>query len=409
MRILRKIRYIFKKQRRYALRALDKFVQFIADVLYDRKNTFTAKIIGAILLPFSFIFTLIVKLRIWFYGKHYLRSQPLGCHVIVVGNITMGGTGKTPVAEYLAKLLRAMGRRPAIISRGYKSKGEPSYRKFFRWLTHSPDKPPKVVSDGENVLLDSELAGDEPFMLAKNLKGVPVVVDKDRVKAGRYAIRRLGADVLILDDGYQYLRLRSSLRLALVDKSNPFGNHYLLPRGILREPLAHLDRASCILLTKSDGREDRALEEKIRRVNGGAQIVECCHKPCYFVVHSTGEVRPLEVLRGRKVAIFCAIASPEGFERFILSLGAHIIYKKRYIDHHRFTHSELSRINERSQGADFLVTTEKDAVRIAGDFQFSLPFFYMRVEVQFLRNGEWVREILRRTLESVKNREKMQK
>jgi tetraacyldisaccharide 4'-kinase len=398
MRALRKIRYILKKQRKYVLRALDKFVQFIADVLYDRKMTFPARFIAVVLLPFSFLFALIVKLRIWFYGRHYFYSQPLGCHVIVVGNITMGGTGKTPVAEYLAKLLQAMGRRPAIISRGYKSKGEPSYRKFFRWLTHSPDKPPKVVSDGENVLLDSELAGDEPYMLAKNLKGVPVVVDKDRVKAGRYAIRRLGADVLILDDGYQYLRLRSSLRMALVDKGNPFGNRYLLPRGILREPLAHLNRASCILLTKSDGREDGALEQKIRDVNRGAQIVECCHKPCHLVSHRSGEIQPLEALRERKVAIFCAIASPEGFEKFILSLGAHIIYKKRYIDHHRFTHSELSRINERSQGADFLVTTEKDAVRIGSDFPFAIPLFYMRVEVQFLKNGEWISKMLQRTL-----------
>jgi tetraacyldisaccharide 4'-kinase len=310
----------------------------------------------------------------------------------------MGGTGKTPVAEYLAKLLQIMGRRPAIISRGYKSKGESRYRKFFRWLTHSPDKPPKVVSDGENVLLDSELAGDEPYMLAKNLKGVPVVVDKDRVKAGCYAIKRLGADILILDDGYQYLRLRSSLRMALIDKSNPFGNHYLLPRGILREPLAHLDRASCILLTKSDGREDMALERKIRNVNREAQIVECCHRPCHFVAHQTGEIQPLEVLGKKKVAIFCAIASPEGFEKFILSLGANIIYKKRYIDHHRFTNNELSWINERSQGADFLVTTEKDAVRIASDFQFTIPLFYMRVEVQFLKNEEWIRKILQKTL-----------
>jgi hypothetical protein len=156
---------------------------------------------------------------------------------------------------------------------------------------------------------------------------------------------RLGADVLILDDGYQCLQRRSSLRLALIDKSNPFGNHSLLPRGLLREPLEYLDQASCILLTKPDGREDRALEEKIRRVNCRAQIVECCHKPRYFVEHRTGEVRPLEVLRGGKGAIFCAIASPEGFGRFILSLGAHIIYKKGYIDHHRFTQSELRKQN----------------------------------------------------------------
>ncbi|MDR3317507.1 MAG: tetraacyldisaccharide 4'-kinase [Puniceicoccales bacterium] len=399
MRVVRKIRYVLKKKKKYILRTLDRLVQFIADVLYDRKTTLMARLVGNVLLPFSFIFTLIVKLRVWLYHKHYLYSQPLGCHVIVVGNITMGGTGKTPVAEYLAKLLLTMGRRPAIISRGYKSKGEPRYRKFWRWLTHAPDQAPKIVSDGKTVLLDSEHAGDEPYMLAKNLQGVPVVVDKDRVKAGRYAIKRLGADILILDDGYQYLRLRSTLRMALVDKSNPFGNHYLLPRGILREPLSHLDRASCILLTKSDGKQNILLEQKIRKVNHKAQIIECYHKPCYFVAHPKGTICPLEMLKGKKVAIFCAIASPEGFERFILSLGANIIYKKRYIDHHRFTNNELEWINERSQEADFLLTTEKDAVRIADNFQFTMPFFYMRVEVQFLQNEAWIRKILGQALD----------
>ncbi|MDR1435028.1 MAG: tetraacyldisaccharide 4'-kinase [Puniceicoccales bacterium] len=398
MRILRKIRYILKKQRRHIYRAFDKFVQFIADILYDRKGTPLAKGITVILVPFSFLFVLIIRLRVWLYQKHYLHSQSLGCHVVVVGNITMGGTGKTPVAEYLAKLLLGMGRRPAIISRGYKSKSEPAYWKFWRWLTHSSDKPPKVVSDGKNILLDSEHAGDEPYMLAKNLKGIPVVVDKDRIKAGRYAIKRFGSDILILDDGYQYLRLRSSLRMALIDKTNPFGNCYLLPRGILREPLKHLDRASCILLTKSDGTRNSLLEQKISAINPKAQIVECTHKPCYLVAHRTEEIQSLEILKGKKVAIFCAIASPEGFEKFILGLGANIIYKRRYIDHHRFTNSELSRINERAEAADFLITTEKDAVRIPDDFRFSIPFFYVRIEVQFLRNGKWIREILAKML-----------
>ncbi|MDR1590591.1 MAG: tetraacyldisaccharide 4'-kinase [Puniceicoccales bacterium] len=398
MRIIRKLRYSLKKQKKNWRRLFDKFAQFIADVLYDRKATLVAKVLGALLLPLSFIFLLIVKTRVWLYRKRLLYSQSLGCHVIVVGNITMGGTGKTPVAEYLAKLLLAMGRNPAIISRGYKSKGEPKYKKFLRWLTHSPDKPPKIVSDGKNVLLNSELAGDEPYMLAKNLKGVPVIVDKDRIKAGRYAIKRFGSDVLILDDGYQYLRLRSTLRMVLIDKSNPFGNYHLLPRGILREPLSHLDRASCIFLTKSDGTRDHRLEQEIYGVNYGIQIVECCHRSCHLVGQSGVEILPLEILRDKNVAIFCAIASPDGFERFITTLGANIVYKKRYIDHHRFTNTELSSISERARNADFLITTEKDAVRIANDFKFSVPFFYMRVRIQFLHNEHWVRHLLSEAL-----------
>jgi tetraacyldisaccharide 4'-kinase len=323
---------------------------------------------------------------------HY--SQPLGCHVIVVGNITMGGTGKTPVAEYLARPLLAMGRKPAIISRGYKSKGESRYNKLLRWLTHSPDKRPKIVSHGEKILLNSERAGDEPYMLAKNLEGVSVIVDKDRIKAARYAIKRFGSDVLILDDGHQYLRLRSTLGMVLIDKNNPFGNYHLLPRGILRELRSHLDCASCIVLTKSNATRNYELEPEIHNVNYGIQIVECCHQSCHLVGHREAEILPLEIFRGKNVAIFCAIASPDGFERFIATLGANIVYKRRYIDHHRFTNAELSSINERAKDADFLIATEKDAVRIANDFKFSVPFFYMRVRIQFLRNEHWVRHLL---------------
>jgi tetraacyldisaccharide 4'-kinase len=398
MRIVRKLRYGLKKQKKYWRRLFDKFAQFIADVLYDRKTTLVAKMLGMLLLPLSFIFLLIVKIRVWLYQKRLLYSQSLGCHVIVVGNITMGGTGKTPVAEYLAKLLLTMGRKPAIISRGYKSKNESRCKKFLRWLTHSPDRPPKIVSDGKNVLLDSELAGDEPYMLAKNLRGVPVIVDKDRIKAGRYAIKRFGSDVLILDDGYQYLRLRSTLRMVLIDKNNPFGNYRFIPRGILREPLSHLDRASCIFLTKSNGVRNHGLEQEIHSVNYGIQIVECCHRLCYFVSHDDRKILPLEILRGKDVAIFCAIASPDGFEQFILSLGANIIYKKRYIDHHRFTNTELTGINERAKNADFLITTEKDAVRIASNFKFDIPFFYMRIRIQFLHNEHWVQHLLTEAL-----------
>lgn len=386
MRFFRKLRYIVKKQKKQLRRLKDKIVRFVADVLYDRDKSLLARSIGFVLLPFSFIFWGIVNLRIFLYRKKFLKSQALGCHVIVVGNITMGGTGKTPVAEYLAKELLARGRHPAIISRGYKSRSEPNYKKVLRWLMHLPPIPPKVVSDGKTIFFNSERAGDEPYMLAKNLPNVPVVVDKDRVKAGHYAIKRLGADILILDDGYQYFRLHSSLRLALVDKSNPFGNGFLLPRGILREPVSHLGRASCILLTKSDGARDEVLEKKIRQANPSADIIECTHRPCYLVEHATGAVLPLEKIKGKKVSIFSGIASPEGFEKFILSLGADIVYCKRYIDHHRFTANELSSIGERSRGADYIVTTEKDAVRINRGAIFPISLYFLRVEVKFLKN-----------------------
>ena len=398
MRWLRKIRYVIKKQQRHVHYLWDRFAQFVADVLYDRRSDRRAKILAALLVPLSFVFWCIVKLRVLLYQKRIFRSQALGCHVIVVGNITMGGTGKTPVAEYLAKLLLSMGRKPAIISRGYKSKSEPRYKKFWRWLVHAPEQPPKIVSDGNEIFMDSEHAGDEPYMLAKDLKGVPVIVDKDRVKAGRYAIKRFQVDVLILDDGYQYLRLAPTLRIVLVDCTNPFGNYYLIPRGILREPLRSLDRASLILMTKSNGKRNPLLEQDLSYANSRAPLVECAHRPCYFVSQDGTSVLPLESIQGKKVALFCAIASPQSFEKFISDLEPKIIYRKRYLDHHRFSEAELSSIDEHSQSADYLITTEKDIVRIPEYYKFQAPLYYLRVEVQFLRNENLLHDLLKSVL-----------
>lgn len=398
MRTLRKIRYLWKKFFKQIRRSRDHFIQFIADVLYDRNPSPQATVVASLLVPFSYIFWIIIDLRIWLYRKRILRSQSLGCHVIVVGNLTMGGTGKTPVAEYLAKLLLSMGRKPAIISRGYKRRDASKGGRFWRWLTHAPELPPSVVSDGERLLMDSEHAGDEPYMLAKNLKHVAVVVDRDRVKAGNYAIKKLGADVLILDDGYQYLKLKPTLRIALVDRGNPFGNEFLLPRGILREPISHLDRAGCMLLTKSNGMKDPDLIRTLQQANPTACFAECRHAPCYLESQEGGKRLPLESLRGKHVAIFCGIASPDHFETFIQSLGAMITYRKRYLDHHRFTETELASIDERARQADFLITTEKDVVRITPDFQFHTPLYYLRVEVNFLQNEQGFRSLIAETL-----------
>ena len=181
-----------------------------------------------------------------------MRRFPLGCQVISVGNLTVGGTGKTPVVEVFACELQKAGRKVAILSRGYRKK-EPSFgaKLANRLLLRERRIPPRVVSDGQHVLLDSEMSGDEPYMLASNLPGVVVLVDKDRVKSGRVAIKQFGCDTLILDDGFQYQKLRHRVEVVLVDRTNPFGNGNVLPRGILREPFRHIDRANFIFLTKT--------------------------------------------------------------------------------------------------------------------------------------------------------------
>ncbi len=378
--------------------AVNRFAAFTVDVIYERRGGRRARFWGGILRGLSFFYGGAVKLRLLLYRKRILRAQHLGCLVVVVGNLTVGGTGKTPVVERLAQTLQKKGRKVAILSRGYKSRKEPVLKKWLRMLLHQPPSPPRVVSDGATVLHDSEVAGDEPYMLARNLPGVVVVTDKDRVKAGLYAIRRFGVDTLILDDGFQYFQLQDHLQLLLIDKTNPFGNHHLLPRGILREPLRQMRRASYVFLTKSEEPADEELLTTLRRYRPEEEWIECAHRPRHLRhVNGTAE-EPLEFLRGRRVGALSGIATPESFESFLQELGAEEIRPFRFLDHHRFTPTELKRVGEKAlaSGLDCLVTTEKDAVRIPPSFDAGLPLYFLRVEIQMLAGAESFDEAVRR-------------
>jgi tetraacyldisaccharide 4'-kinase len=374
------------------------FEQYTIDVILGRREDTGAIIYGAFLQGVSFLFSGAVQLRLWLYRQRILHDQPLGCLVVVVGNLTVGGTGKTPVVEKFARALAERGRHVAILSRGYKSKRPPFWQRGWNALTHADDPPPRVVSDGTRVLLDSERAGDEPYMLARNLPGVVVLVDKDRVKAGTYAIKHFGCDTLVLDDGFQYLPLKGRLNLLLVDKTNPFGNGHLLPRGILREPIKHLRRASYVFLTKSNGQRDLEIEELIRRHNPGVDVIECAHRPQYLQRVDAAERLPLDFLRDKRVGAFSGIATPESFEHFLRELGAQLLYTKRFLDHYRFTQEDLNLVfgQARQAGLDFLVTTEKDAVRIDEQFNFPLPLYYLRMEIEIIRGAADFQEAVSR-------------
>ncbi|HTL69203.1 MAG TPA: tetraacyldisaccharide 4'-kinase [Lacunisphaera sp.] len=373
---------------------LDEFEQFTIDVIMGRREGAAAALFGAFLQLCSYLFSGIVQLRLWLYRNRILRDQPLGCLVVVVGNLTVGGTGKTPIVEMFAKALRDRGRKVAILSRGYKSKAPPLWRKWWAWLTHAAELPPRVVSDGTNVLLDSEFAGDEPYMLARNLPGVVVLVDKNRVKAGAHAIKEFGCDTLILDDGFQYLPLKGRLNLLLVDKTNPFGNGFMLPRGILREPIKHLQRASYVFLTKSRGHRDEELEAMIRRFNPGAELIECAHKPRYLQCLAGTARLPLAALAGKRIGAFSGIAAPESFEGFLRETGARLVSTRRFLDHYRFTPEDLAGVfaDARAAGAEMVITTEKDAVRLAPGAVCPLPCYYLKLEIEILRGADDFRD-----------------
>ena len=333
----------------------------------------------------------VVQLRLFLYRKGLFRHHTLGCQVISVGNLTVGGTGKTPVVEVFARELSKAGRKVAILSRGYKKKEPRPLRRVARWLLlRDLARPPRVVSDGRQLLLDSAMSGDEPYMLAVNLPDVAVVVDKNRVKSGRYAISRLGCDTLILDDGFQYLSLRHRVEIVLVDRTNPFGNGHVLPRGILREPARNLAKADFVFLTKSDGRGSDELRAQIRSLNPRAEIIECRHCPRYIQNAYTGQRRPLEDLRGMKVVVLSGIAVPEGFENELRARGAELLEMYRYADHHRYSQQEvLDIVNAATRlGADAILTTEKDAVRFPRLNRCDVPVYFLRVDIEILSGQE---------------------
>ena len=366
--------------------------QFAIDVILERRHGVRETLLRGVLYLLSLVYERLVLLRLTLYRRRIFRERALGCLVISIGNLTVGGTGKTPIVEKFARALQTGGRQVAILSRGYKSVPKSAQRSWFGRFGRDSQEPPRIVSDGKTLLLDSLTAGDEPYMLARNLKDVIVLVDTDRVKSGLFAIDKWRVDTLLLDDGMQYLRLKHRLDVVLVDRQAPFGNEFLLPRGTLREPPRNLRRASYVFITKSTGASNEELVRRIRRYNRTAEIIECAHRPLYLQHLMTGERLPLERLRGIFVGAISGIAAPESFEGVLTELGAKVDLAKRYIDHHRYTEAEVFSFINRCVRRDLemIVTTEKDAVRmpLLSESDMKVPMYFLRVEIEILSGHE---------------------
>lgn len=350
----------------------------------------------------AWIFEGVVQLRLFLYKHGVLKHHTLGCQVVSVGNLTVGGTGKTPVVEILARSLHQSGRQVAILSRGYKKKKRRrSWKRKWRDLLRGGEEKdaPLVVSDGKTILLEPTYSGDEPYMLAMNLPGVAVIVGKNRVKSGLYAIKKLKCDTLILDDGFQHLALKHRLDIVLVDRTNPFDNGRTLPRGLLREPIRNIKRAGFIFITKSKGDGAEELRTRLRELNPTAEISECRHCPRHLRHLFTGQQEELSFLKGKRVMALSGIAVPKGFERELVNYGATVLDHRIFSDHHRYSMQEILDVQQDAVqlGAEVIITTEKDAVRIPRLERPSLPLLFLRVEIEMFSGQEqfddWIRRI----------------
>jgi len=374
------------------------FEEWCTKLIFGDVRGFRALMMKTFLRALSILFYFIVKLRLLLFRKHISQVHYLGMLTISVGNITAGGTGKTPVVEFLSRELAQRGRKCAILTRGYKSKDLDKPQVWMDAKGKRVKHVPKVASDGKTRYLDALHAGDEPFMLARNLDGVAVLVDKNRVKSGIFAIEQLGCDTLILDDGMQHLKLYHELDIVLVDCGAPFGTGSLLPRGTMREPKSSLKRASYIILTKSENKPQDQLIATIKRYNAVADIIVTNHAPLHLENVYTGEQKPLDFLKGKHVACISGIARPKSFEDLVERVGAHVIIRRQYPDHHWFDAEELESFELRcvEQAADFIVTTEKDAVRFLALKKIDIPIYFLRIHIDILEGQQhWDKMIAR--------------
>ncbi len=363
----------------------EEFEEWGTEVIFGRAKGFRATVMRMILRGASWLFKAVVLTRLSLYRNNISKQERLGTLVVSVGNITVGGTGKTPVVELLARTLTRRGRKVAILTRGYKSADLEEAQEWKDKNGNQVENLPKIASDGVTRYLSPLYSGDEPFMLAKNLDGVAVLVDKNRIKSGIFAIEQLGCDTLLLDDGMQYLKLAHELDIVLVDCGAPFGTGAMLPRGTLREPKSSLARASYIVLTKCGGKPQDELIAKIRKYNRLAEIIVSDHGPKYLENVFTGERLPLEALQGKWVACLSGIARPESFENSLRNLGANVEICKRFPDHHWFDQDELLEFYDRcaDRAMDMIITTEKDAVRLERPAEEpEVPIYFLRIEVE---------------------------
>ncbi len=347
--------------------------------------------LGAIILRYLLAiaaigYSLAVRLRNFLYSKGLLKVHHVDSAVLCVGNITVGGTGKTPLVVWLCNLitqspkLKTQNCKCAILTRGYKARSK------------------------ENADFKDEIA-----ILAENCPDVEVIVNPDRVAGAAEAIDKYAAKILIMDDGFQHRRLARDLDIAAIDATQPFGYGKLLPAGLLREPVSSLKRAGALVITRCDQIADAELDElerKLRTTRSDMIIARSIHAPVYAKSMDNKEIS-IEQLKGKKVFAFCGIGNPDAFLNTIKDIGAELAGSKVYDDHYHYTNACLADISERAGelGVDLILTTQKDWTKVISnfksqisDFKSPLPFAYLAIEIKFLTGEDKLTALIKDTL-----------
>ncbi len=331
-----------------------------------------------ILPPLSALYGAITRTRASLYNRGTFRAAKLSKPVISVGNITAGGTGKTPLVEWVARTLAGSGKKVCILTRGY-GRNNPKNR--------------VMVSDGTQVFSNPADAGDEPYLLARNLEGIAAVIsDANRFAAGEGALKHLGSDCFVLDDGFQHMQLERDLNIVTLDATNPWGEGRMLPIGTLREPLAGLKRADCIVLTRCDLASNLYdIENKAARLSGDRPIFrsKMVTRKIAPISASSSDSTPLT-----PVGAFCGVGNPSSFIALLKGFGYDPVVQKFFMDHHRYTQVDMDQLVQLANhaGAKSLITTAKDAVKLQS-LNLQLPFFYLQIEIK-IENADELRRLI---------------
>ena len=320
------------------------------------------------LSPFSLLYGAAMKARAALYDRGIFHVQNVSVPVISIGNLTTGGTGKTPLVEWVANRLADAGHRVGVLTRGY-GRTNPHQR--------------VVVSDGSQILSDVESAGDEPLMLAESLLGkAAIICDMDRAAAAKWAIENLECDVLILDDGFQHLGLARDLDIVTIDATRPFANGWVLPAGMLREPISSLARAHCVVITRANGDDDGQLVQEIKKTTD-APILRS--RTFISRVRLLNVESPVDMgkLRLTPVGAFCGLGNPDAFFQQLRADQMNVVHPVAFRDHQRYSQSDIDQLTDGSvvHGAEALITTTKDEVKLRS-FCFRLPCYVVEIEIQ---------------------------